>query len=141
MEKNISMLGIHFPSVSTICLLDCFCFFHFIPIIFSYIPEHTSSPPVFQWGLCYSIFGFLCMFCGSLFVLLYFFFWPLCCLFFFDIRILITPLVSSSYSYWWTKTKYIEINIHLPQIAHTFITYYSIHCILPWIGNEVRLQW
>jgi hypothetical protein len=26
------------------------------------------------------------MFCKSLFVLLYFFFWPLCCLFFFDIR-------------------------------------------------------
>jgi hypothetical protein len=34
------------------------------------------------------------MFCRSLFVLLYFFFWPLCCLSFFDIRILITPLVS-----------------------------------------------
>ena len=55
------------------------------------------------------------MFCRSLFVLLYFFllaivlsvllrytdsdysfdiFWPLCCLFFFDIRILITPLIS-----------------------------------------------
>ena len=30
------------------------------------------------------------MFCRSLFVLLYFFFWPLCCLFF-DIRILIAP--------------------------------------------------
>ena len=27
---------------------------------------------------------------------LYFFFWPLCCLFFFEIRILITPLVSSN---------------------------------------------
>ena len=26
-------------------------------------------------------------------------FWPLCCLFFFDIRILITPLVSSNSSY------------------------------------------
>jgi predicted nucleic acid-binding Zn ribbon protein len=26
-------------------------------------------------------------------------FWPLCCLFFFDLRILITPLVSSSFSY------------------------------------------
>ena len=38
---------------------------------------------------CYSIFSFMCMFCRSLFVLLYFFFWPLCCLFFFDIRILI----------------------------------------------------
>jgi hypothetical protein len=35
----------------------------------------------FQWGSCYSIFSFMCMFCRSLFVLLYFFFWPLCCLF------------------------------------------------------------
>jgi hypothetical protein len=32
------------------------------------------------------------MFCRSLFVFLYFFFWPLRCLFFFDIRILITSL-------------------------------------------------
>jgi len=32
------------------------------------------------------------LFCRSLFVLLSFFFWPLCCLLFFDIRILITPL-------------------------------------------------
>ena len=49
----------------------------------------------FYWGSCYSIFSFiLCMFCRLLFVLFYFFFWPLCCLFFFDIRILITPLVS-----------------------------------------------
>ena len=31
---------------------------------------------------------FMCMFCRSLFVLLYFFFWPLRCLFFFDIQIL-----------------------------------------------------
>jgi hypothetical protein len=47
------------------------------------------------WGSCYSIFGFMCMFCISLFVL---FRWPLCCLFF-DIWIMITPLVSSSSSY------------------------------------------
>ena len=32
------------------------------------------------------------MFCKSLLVLLYFFFWPLCFLFFYDIRILITSL-------------------------------------------------
>jgi hypothetical protein len=38
-----------------------------------------------------SIFSFICMFCRSLFVLLYFFFWPLCCLFFFDIR---NPVIS-----------------------------------------------
>jgi hypothetical protein len=33
-----------------------------------------------------------------LFVLLYIFFWPLCCVFVFDIRILITPFVSSNSS-------------------------------------------
>ena len=59
-------------------------------------PEVT---PGFQWGSCYSIFSFICMFCRSQFVLLYFFFWPLCCLFFFDIRILIAPLVSSNSSF------------------------------------------
>ena len=35
----------------------------------------------------------------GLFIFSYLFFWPLCCLFFFDIRILITPLVSSNSSY------------------------------------------
>jgi hypothetical protein len=39
------------------------------------------------------------MFSRSLFVLLSFFFWPLCCLFFLYIRILIAPLVSSNASY------------------------------------------
>jgi hypothetical protein len=43
----------------------------------------------------YFICTFMGMFYRSLFVL---FFWPLCCLFFFDIRILITPLVSSNSS-------------------------------------------
>jgi hypothetical protein len=56
-------------------------------------PEFT---PGFQWGSCYSIFSFICMFCR--FVLLSFFLWPLCCLFFFDILILIAPLVSSNSS-------------------------------------------
>jgi len=60
-------------------------------------PKHLSSPPVLV-GSCYSIFSFMCMFCRLLSVLLYFFFWPLFCLFFFDIWILITPLVSSNSS-------------------------------------------
>ena len=42
------------------------------------------------------IFSLLCMLYRSLFHLLYFFFWPLCCLYFFDLRILITPFVSSN---------------------------------------------
>ena len=62
---------------------------------------HSGAPeitPGFQWGSYYSIFSFLYFFCRSLFVLLYFFIWPLCCLFF-DIRmILIAPLVSSNSS-------------------------------------------
>jgi len=46
----------------------------------------------------YSYFNqLLILFCRSLFVLLYFFFCPLCCLFFFNIRILITPLVYSNF--------------------------------------------
>ena len=41
----------------------------------------------------------MCMFCRSLFVILTFFFWPLCCLSFFDLRILTSPLVSSNFSF------------------------------------------
>ena len=43
-------------------------------------------------GFLVGLVSFMCMFCRSLFVLLSL--WPLCCLFFFDIRILITHLVS-----------------------------------------------
>jgi hypothetical protein len=42
------------------------------------------------------------MFCISLFVLLYFFFWPLCCLFF-DIQILIAPLVLLLLLFCWSQ--------------------------------------
>ena len=55
-------------------------------------PVHLSSPQVFWGGSSYTIFSCMCMFCRSLFVLLYFLFWPLCCLFFFYLRILITSL-------------------------------------------------
>jgi hypothetical protein len=55
--------------------------------------ETVLSPPEESLGgSCYSIFSFICMVCRSLFVLLYFYFWPLFCLFFFDIRFLIAPL-------------------------------------------------
>jgi hypothetical protein len=59
---------------------------------------HLMSPTAFSevsitWSLV------LCkMFHRSLFVLLYFFSWLLCCMLFSDIRILITPLVSSNSS-------------------------------------------
>ena len=53
---------------------------HEIPVL----PDHLVSihlpsgapefTPGFQWDSCFSIFSFICMFCRSLFVLLYFFF-------------------------------------------------------------------
>ena len=55
------------------------------------------------------IFSFMCMFCRPLYVLLYFFFWPLCYLFFFDIRILITPLVSSNSSHPFGAPQFIPV--------------------------------
>ena len=58
---------------------------------------YPSGAPEFTPGF-YSNFSFMCMFCRSLFVLLSFVFWPLCCLSFFDLRLLITSLVSSNSS-------------------------------------------
>ena len=46
--------------------------------------------------VCLYVITCLYMFYRSFFVLLYVFSWPLCCLFFFDIRILITTFVSST---------------------------------------------
>ena len=63
-----------------------------MPLVEQELPtlaEHLSSPPVLS-GVRVT--------CRSLFLLLFFFSWSLCFLFFFDIWILITPLVSSNSS-------------------------------------------
>ena len=65
------------------------------------IPEDMSSSPGFWRCSCKFIFSFMCMFCRSLFFILYFFFSLLCCMSFFDLRVLIAPLVSSNSSYTW----------------------------------------
>jgi hypothetical protein len=77
-----------------------------VPLVvqeFRIFPEHLSSPLVFS-GVRVMCIGF-----RSLFVPLSIFFWPLYCLSFFDLRILITPLVSfghcvvcpsSIYAFW-----------------------------------------
>ena len=56
------------------------------------LPEHMSSHTVFSRVHVARSLAFCVMFCRSLFVLWFCFFWPLCCLFFIDLRILITPL-------------------------------------------------
>jgi hypothetical protein len=62
------------------------------------------------------------MFCRSLFVLLYFFFWPLCCLFYFDIWF----LIASNSSYKWTTSVFIYL---------TFIFLDNIFCLLSFLNN------
>jgi len=59
------------------------------------LPEHLSSPSGVR--VTRSLVLCVCL-VDRCFFLLSFFFWPLCCLFFFDIQILITPLVSSNFS-------------------------------------------
>ena len=59
------------------------------------LPEHLS----FRGVRVTRSLVFCVMFWRSLFVLLSFYFWPLCCLSFFDLRILSTPLVSLNSSY------------------------------------------
>ena len=58
--------------------------------------EHLSSSQIFS-GVRVTRSLVLCVCFVDRF--LYFFYWPLCCLFVFDIRILITPLLSSNSSY------------------------------------------
>ena len=81
--------------------------------------------PGFQWGSCYSIFSFICMFCRLLFVLLYFLFWPLCCLFFFNLQILITSLVSSNYSFISCNTSNLHFTLYI--CIYRINTFYILH--------------
>ena len=57
------------------------------------LPEHLSSHPVFI-GVRVTRTLVICVYFADRF--LYFFFWPLCCLFIYEIRILITPLEYSN---------------------------------------------
>ena len=116
---SMHLLGFLF-SFSIISLVQCF---------------HYSAPRILRGQLLsfilwettfshkgYSIFCFICMFCRSLFVLLCFSFWPLCCLFVFEIRILNTPLVSSLMATFvptWFSACETIIVINTSNILHT----------------------
>ena len=84
-----------------------------------------------KWGSCYSIFSFMCMICRSLFVLLGVFFRPLCYLFFFDLRILFTPLVSSK------NIKYHTVGT-LPNSNKKNIRLFAVN--IKWLVLFSRLQ-
>jgi len=76
----------------------------------------------------------MCMFCRSLFVLLHFFF---CCLFFFDFRILITPLVSSNSPYTYADDSTVSYcNYYINKVVNTLET---LHCCLVLVTSRCFL--
>jgi hypothetical protein len=98
------------------------------------LPEHIwVHPRVFSWVHVTRSLVLYVMFCRSLFVLLYFFFWPLCCLSF-DLQILITPLVSTNTSY--DATAFLQYRIFLVIGLENLI----ILCLLKEELDRVRLR-
>ena len=85
-HKELKLIGPNFLSFLQPSLLFC---------KIAYPSGALEFKPGFKWDSCYSIFSVMCMFVDRC---LSFVFWPLCCLFFFDVQILITPLVSSNSS-------------------------------------------
>ena len=107
--------------------------------------------PAFN-GVCVTQLQYLyfcVVFCRSLFALLSFFIWSLCCLSFFDLRLLITHLVSSNFSYyavmqvWYIcffflyflqlpKTLKLKLYFELVQIYCRHICITMLNCFLLW---------
>jgi len=89
---------------------------------------------------------FECMFCRSLFVFLYFIFWTLCCLFFFDIRILITPFVSSNSSCNFVLDYKLQHSITFLEIRRLDLYwvicpfYFSLDTNLSWMYWNIQRQ-
>ena len=83
--------------------------------------EHLGSPPDFSGVHVAPVFRV--MFCRWSFVLLSFIFWPLCWLYFYDLRLLITSLVSSNFPY--------IIHLYLSPIV-LFSSFFVLY-LLPWL--------
>ena len=115
---NIVMQIGNFQIAERNCIFNIYYRIYPESLLHCTLPEHTSSSLVFS-GVCVTRSLVLCV----CFVdrCLYFFFWSLCCLFFFDIQILITPLVSPSSSFYFNvtissaiKTIYTQLNLFHP---------------------------
>jgi hypothetical protein len=92
----------------------------------------------------------LCVvFCRSLFVLVYLFFSPFCCLSFFDIQILITPLVFSNSSNikWIYSTSQTSLgsivtsSLLSTQVYYDFVGFCTVHsCGRSELGSSTEIQ-
>ena len=91
------------------------------------LPEHLPLPPVFSGVRVARSLVFCMVFCVSLFIILLFLLWPLRCLSFSDLRLMITPLVSSHFSY-----RYINITQKCGRKRTTGSTTFDLH----WKGMD-----
>ena len=94
------------------------------------LPEHMSSPSV-----CVTRSLVLCALCKSLFVLWSFVLWSLCCLFFFDIRILIR--------HWYLQTllqseSRLDNGVISINLSRTFFT--GIGHVLEYIDQVLKIH-
>jgi hypothetical protein len=87
------------------------------------LPEHLSSPPDFSW-VHVTRSSVLCV----CFVdhCLSFFFWPLCCLFFFDIQILITQIRAKKSPCNFEESPYVATHIFSPLVIYEKC-WYRVH--------------
>jgi len=87
------------------------------------LPEHMSSSPVFSWFRVTRSLVLCVYFVDRCLSFRTFFFWSLCCLFFFDIRIMITLLVSANTSYLlWHTTR----QCHVKESTKASLCYFNI---------------
>ena len=101
------------------------------------LSEHLRCSSVFSWVRFTRSLVLCVCFVDRCFSFGIFFFWSLCCLFFFDLRILITPLVSSnssgyrtSLNKWRNLTTYsfMDPNHFCLSDWHNLLLFTFVHC-------------
>jgi hypothetical protein len=85
-QCRLSFLRFSPFSVSVLYTFLKFSLFRFY--IYTVMGKGACNTSLPQLVIVCAFFSFICMFCRSLFVLLHFFFWPLCCLFFFEPQVI-----------------------------------------------------
>ena len=121
-------------------------------LIFSFLPgvrnlvEHLSSPLGFSGVRVTRALALYVMFCRSLFILCYFFFWPLCSLFFCLLAIVLSVLLSFGHcvvcsSVFWPLCSlfFCLLAIVLPVLLHLriLITPFGIFKLFLYIANKL----
>ena len=112
----------HFPVLSSVMTYHGFVT-RLTPVELLSLPEHLGSPPVFSGVLVTRSLVLCVCFVDRCLSFCTFFSWPLCCLFFFDLQILVIPLVFSNSSNRYTISTINTLhNCFFPQYYYGMIS-------------------